>query len=136
MRIIGKVAVTAVPLVVCILVPLFSRIYYYLGEGTLQRDIYFIIGTLAGPILGTCPPFIVISIYAYCLIRKERSNKEIAIKMASMLLPITVFSFYWYSKYVLSPLALMVLPFINMIILIPAWLVGLAVSRVLKDARN
>lgn len=132
MSILIKILIISIPLLICALVPLFSRIYFYFTEGTLQKKIFLILATSPGYFAFDSPPFIIMSIYAYCLIKKERCAKEIAIKLSCLLLPITVFSFYWYSKYLLSPLALGFLPFINLGILVPVWLVVLIISKYLK----
>jgi hypothetical protein len=135
LTILGQVVIAIIPLLICILIPLLSMISYDIGKGTLQKEIYSDLAESSKHALVTIPPFIVIIIYAFYLIRRARSFKEIIIKMICMLLPITVFSIYWYSKYLLSPLALVFLPFINLVILIPAWLAGLVVGA-FKNTRN
>ena len=129
MRIINKIVALSIPLLTCYLIPLFSMIYFDLNEGKLQKEIYSDLAISIKHAVFDSPPFIVISIYTYYLIRKERSQKEIVIKISWLLVPITVFSFYWSLKYILSPLALGFLPFINLLILVPVWFVGHIINK-------
>lgn len=110
-------------------------LYYYFNEGTLKKDINFILTDFPLHTFGNSPPFIIMSIYAYCLIRKGRNSKEIAIILSTMLLPIAVFSFYWYAICFPDPLALGFLPFINLLILVPAWIVSIVVNNAFKNTR-
>jgi hypothetical protein len=128
-----KTFTTLIPIFICALIPLGVRMYYYFGEGTLQKDLYFIIATSPRYFVFTSPPFIVVSVYTYWLIKRAKGSKEIATKMSCMLLPISLFSFYWFSKYILSPLALGFLPFINLLMLFPGWLIGIVANNAYKD---
>lgn len=136
MSVINKILVLSIPLLTCYLIPLFSMIYFDLNAGKLQKEIYSDLAVSIKHAVFDSPPFVVISIYTYYLIRKERSQKEISIKMSCMLLPIAVFSFYWSLKYILSPLALGFLPFINLPILVPGWLIGIVVNNACKDTNT
>jgi len=136
MKIINKLFIALFPLVACWLIPLTSRLYFYFTEGALRQEMYFVFTTSFGHFILNSPPFIVISIYLGFLIRKDRMLKEIYTKMCCILLPITLFSFFWYAKYLLDPLALGFLPFINLAILIPTWLVGIFINNAFKDTRT
>ncbi len=136
LKIMRLIIITALPLLICILIPLLSMIFYDISKGMLQKEIISdFVESLKHAVFHS-PPFFVISLYAYYLIRKDRRAKEIAIKMSCMLTPITLFSFYWYAKTFPDPLALGFLLFINLFILVPAWFVGLTVSSAFKDTRN
>ncbi|NJD55632.1 MAG: hypothetical protein FIA94_04405 [Nitrospirae bacterium] len=135
MKGIKKLVVLSSPLLTCYLISLLALALYDLRKGILQKEIYSDFSESIKFGLFDSPPFIIIVIYTYCLMRKERANKEIAIKMVFLLLPITLFSFYWYAAYLPDPLALGFLPFINLIILIPSWLIGIAVNNAFRGAK-
>jgi len=76
-------------------------------------------------------PFLIIALIVRGLIRKGAGKREIFIKLALMLLPVSIITAYWVFKYI-DPFALGFLFYINGFLILVGLLLGIVVCKIIK----
>ena len=127
-----NVATVVSPLILICIIVIFSDVLGFYLRDNLSKYDFLLFETLKMTI-GFSPPFIIASAILFLLVYFDAKRIEIAVFSVSMLLPASIVSVYWISKYLFSPFALMVLLFINFFIVVFGALIGFALC---KDIRN
>lgn len=136
MKTIKLILISLLPLLICVLMLLIAMMVYYFSKGVLRRELLFVFTEVPKHAVFQSPPFIAVAICVFRLLQRGRSKREIALRMMLMLGPLVTYSLFWYSRTFSDPLALAVLPVINLVILIPGWLIGRSIWPDSKDAES
>ncbi|MFZ3138146.1 MAG: hypothetical protein WA126_12250 [Thermodesulfovibrionales bacterium] len=92
----------------------------------------FLMGFFIETFFGQIIPFLIIALIVRGLIRKGAGKTEIFIKLAFMLIPVSIVTSYWLFKYI-DPFARGLLLFINGFLLFIGLLLGIVVCKIIKN---
>lgn len=130
-----RVIATILPIIVGVTIFLSSETAYWMSRIRMPKGGFTTIALsyLCGG-FGHIVPFLIIAMIVQRFIRREASTAEIYLKLAFMLIPISITTIYWL-LFFNDPLALGFLFFINIALLLVGLLIGMGIYKFLKESQ-
>lgn len=132
-----KRIVINLPIIVGIAVLFFTKIARWISFWTLHQKMPkggisgFLIGFFIETFLADIIPFVIIAMIVRGLIRKGADKTEVFIKLAFMLIPVSIVTAYWLFVNI-DPFTRGLLLFINGFLLLVGLLLGIVVCKIIK----
>jgi hypothetical protein len=128
-----RVFLISLPIIVGLMIFLSSEIAFWASSVRTSKEGFFttvVLSILFGGFYQIIP-FLIIALIVRGFIRKGAGKTEIFIKLAFMLIPVSIMTAYWLFKYI-DPFALGFLIYINGFLLLIGLLVGIFVCKIIK----